>query len=121
MRDHTKLTAFKLTHEFAVNIYKLTMNFSKEKVYGLCSQMRRTAVSISSNIVEGYASVSQSKYVRFLEIAFDSLLELHYQSTMTVRLDYAKEPDAKEFEIKFIEIVKVPGVLIRCFHTPKSL
>jgi len=79
MRDHKKLRAFELADEIALLIYKVTKDFPKEEIYGLTSQMRRAAVSVPSNIVEGCARESQTEYLRFLEIAFASLRELHYQ------------------------------------------
>jgi four helix bundle protein len=53
MRDHTKLKAFELADEVAVLAYRATAGFPKEELYGLTSQMRRAAVSVPSNIVEG--------------------------------------------------------------------
>ncbi|MDY7038988.1 MAG: four helix bundle protein [Thermodesulfobacteriota bacterium] len=73
MRDHTKLRAFELADEVALLIYRATMEFPKEGTYGLTSQMRRAAVSVPSNIVEGCARDSQTEYLRFLEITFGSL------------------------------------------------
>ncbi|MBW1727384.1 MAG: four helix bundle protein [Deltaproteobacteria bacterium] len=55
MRDHTKLRAFELADEVVVLVYQVTARFPKEELYGLTSQMRRAAVSIPSNIVEGCA------------------------------------------------------------------
>lgn len=113
MRDHTKLTAFKLADELAVYTYKFTANFPKEEIYGLSSQMRRAAVSVSSNIVEGCARESQADYLRFLVMAFGSLRELHYQFTLAVKMGFIKESEINEIEIKFIETEKVLGALIR--------
>jgi four helix bundle protein len=73
MRDHTKLRAFELADEVVLLIYPATKEFPKEEMYGLTSQMRRAAVSVPSNIVEGCARESQAEYLRFLEIAFGSL------------------------------------------------
>ena len=81
MRDHTKLRAFELADEVAVMIYRATRSFPKEEIYGLVSQMRRAAVSVPSNIVEGCARESQSEYLRFLEIAFGSIRE--FQSSVS--------------------------------------
>ncbi len=58
MRDHTKLRAFELADELAMMIYKITKVFPKEEIYGLTSQMRKAAVSVPANIVEGCARES---------------------------------------------------------------
>lgn len=55
MRDHGKLRAFELADELVVQIYQLTQQFPKDEIYGLTSQMRRAAVSVPSNIMEGCA------------------------------------------------------------------
>jgi four helix bundle protein len=91
MRDHSKLRAFELADEVAILIYHVTRTFPKDEMFGLCSQMRRAAVSVPSNIVEGCARESQIEYNRFLEIAFGSLRELHYQFGLSIRLGYINE------------------------------
>ena len=63
MRDHTKLRAFELADEVAVLVYRVTSGFPREELYGLTSQMRRAAVSVPSNIVEGCARNSQADYL----------------------------------------------------------
>jgi four helix bundle protein len=62
MRDYTKLRAFELADEVAVLVYRVTSRFPREELYGLTSQMRRAAVSVPSNIVEGCARDSQADY-----------------------------------------------------------
>jgi four helix bundle protein len=113
MRDHTKLRAFELADEVAVMIYRATRGFPKEEIYGLISQMRRAAVSVPSNIVEGCARESQVEYLRFLEIAFGSLRELHYQFGLAMRLGYTVEQGVSECDAKMMETEKVLGALIR--------
>jgi four helix bundle protein len=112
MRDHTKLRAFELADEIAVSIYRITSRFPKEEIYGLTSQMRRAAVSVPSNIVEGSARDSQAEYLRFLEIAFGSLRELHYQLELARRLEYTKEPGISETKTTVMEAEKVLNALI---------
>jgi four helix bundle protein len=113
MRDHTKLRAFELADNVATLIYRVTRGFPKEEIYGLTSQMRRAAVSVPSNIVEGCARESQGEYLRFLEIAFGSLRELHYQFDLARRLGYADHSDVPECDSTMIEAEKVLGALIR--------
>ena len=113
MRDHTKLRAFELADEIAVLIYKVTKGFPKDEIYGLTSQMRRSAVSVPSNILEGCARESQLEYLRYLEITFGSLRELHYQFTLVSRLGYVEESKINKLEQKIIETEKVLCALIR--------
>ena len=113
MRDHTKLRAFELADDVALKIYKITGIFPKEEMYGLTSQMRRAAVSVPSNIVEGCARESQTEYSRFLEIAYGFLKELHYQFDLSKRLGFFKEINISECELIIIETEKVLGSLLR--------
>ncbi len=77
MRDHTKLGAFELADQLALQIYWNTASFTKEEMYGLTSRIRRAAVSVASNIVEDSARFSED--IRFLDIAYGSARELEYQ------------------------------------------
>ncbi|MDD4059951.1 MAG: four helix bundle protein [Kiritimatiellae bacterium] len=113
MREHTKLRAFELADEIAMEIYRETRRFPKEESYGLTSQMRRAAVSIPSNIVEGCARESQAEYLRFLEIAFGSLRELSYQCSLARRLDYFERETSAVLLSKIAEAEKVLGALLR--------
>ena len=119
MRDHRKLTAFVIADDLAFTTYKLTSSFPKDEIYGLTSQMRRAAVSVPSNIVEGCSRGSQLEYLRFLEIAYGSLKELHYQFSLAGRLGYIKELAIHENELKYLEAEKVLAALIRAIKNPK--
>ena len=119
MRDHSKLRAFELADEVAISVYKLTKEFPKEEMYGLISQMRRAAVSVPSNIVEGCTRESQTEFIRFLEIAFGSLRELHYQYNLAMKLGYTLIESHTEFDLKLIETEKVLGALIRKLRNTK--
>ncbi len=79
--------------------------------------MRRAAVSIPSNIVEGCARDSQADYLRFLYVAFGSLRELHYQLDLSKRLGFLKEEDSALIEPKIVETEKVLNGLIRALRT----
>lgn len=120
MRDHRKLIAFKLVDELVVEVYRHTSGFPKEEAYGLVSQMRRAAVSVPSNIVEGCARDTDVEYVRFLDIAFGSLKEVHYQFGLSLRLGYLEDANATYLEPKFDECEKVLASLIRSLRASIS-
>jgi four helix bundle protein len=113
MRDHTKLRALELADELAILVYRVTAGFPREELFGLTSQMRRAAVSVPSNIVEGCARDSEADYLRFLNIAFGSLRELHYQLNLSKRLDFLCFRDSTLIEPNVVEAEKVLNGLIR--------
>ncbi len=107
MRDHTKLRAFELTDEVVMLVYRTTVGFPKEELFRLTSQIRRAAVSIPSNIVEGCARDSEADYLTFLNIVFGSLRELYYQLNLSKRLGFLRNEDSSLLEPKVVETEKV--------------
>jgi len=97
-------------------VYRVTAGFPREELYGLISQMRRAAVSVPSNIVEGCARDSQADYLRFFYIAFGSLRELHYQLSLANRLGFLRNEDSSLLEPKIVETEKVLNGLIRALR-----
>ena len=116
MRDHTQLRAFELADEVAMSVYRATAGFPKEELFGLTSQIRRAAVSVPSNIVEGCARDSEAEYLRFLNIAFGSLRELHYQLNLSKRLRFLRNEDSSLLETKVVETEKVLNGFIRALR-----
>ncbi len=91
MRDRHKLRAFELADQLALLVYEHTRDFPRSEQFGLTSQMRRAAVSVPSNIVEGCGRESLADYIRFLDIAYGSVRELEYQLSLTHRLGFLKD------------------------------
>ena len=113
MRDHTRLRAFDLADALAIGLYRATSGFPREEQFGLTSQMRRCAVSVASNIVEGCARHTQSDYLRFLDISYDSVRELEYQISLATRLGFMPQSFSDEVAGQAAETAKVINGLIR--------
>ncbi len=85
MFNFEKLDVWQEAIQFADLVYELTGNFPDEERFGLTNQMRRAAVSVSSNIAEGSSRVSRTDFGRFVEIATGSLFEVVSQSSIALR------------------------------------
>ena len=88
IKNFRELDVWKLAMEIIVDIYEYTKTFPKEEIYGLVSQMRRSAVSIASNIAEGFNRYHNKEYRQFLYIALGSCAELETQIEVSVPLGY---------------------------------
>ena len=117
MHNHKKLRAFELADEVVFLIYQATRSFPKEEIYGLTAQIRRAAVSVTSNIVEGCARETQNEYVRFLEIAYSSLREASYQLDLAHRLNYLTGKVFLDCNLKLDETENVLCSLIKSMRS----
>jgi four helix bundle protein len=87
-RDYKKIRAWQLANDLALAVYKTTSEFPKTEVFGLTSQMRRAAVSVPANIVEGSARKHTNEYLQFLHTAMGSLAELGFYIEFSRKTDY---------------------------------
>jgi len=94
LKSYRELLVWQKAIELTVLVYRLTEVFPKREVYGLAAQLRRAAVSIPSNIAEGYGRGSRKEYLQFLSIAQGSLKELETQIILAQRLTYSTQSQA---------------------------
>lgn len=106
MRDYTKYQVWVDSVEFSVSIYKMTKGFPGDEKFGLISQMRRSSVSIASNVAEGASRSSEKEFSRFIEIAIGSSFELKTQLIISKKLKYIQEENFSTLLIKVDEISK---------------
>src|SRR5689334_12235813 len=88
MSDFKKLRVWQQTHEITLEVYQQTHSFPRAELYGLVAQIRRSCVSIGSNIAEGCGRAGETEKARFLTIALGSLSELEYQVLISHDLGY---------------------------------
>ena len=117
MRDHKQLRAFELADELALLVYRASAEFPRQEQFGLTSQLRRSAVSTASNIVEGCARQSKADYIRFLDIAHGSACEVEYQISLARRLGYLDEQASSQLQQAATETAKILNGLIRSLRT----
>lgn len=107
MKGHHNLEVWKRAIKFVTEIYKMTDNFPNNEIYGLSQQMRRSAVSIPSNIAEGAGRNSTREFLQFLSIAQGSLSELETQLIIGNNLGYIRN-----VEITLKELDEISKMLI---------
>ncbi len=88
VRTYRDLVVWQKGMDIVTKIYDLTRDFPASEIYGLTSQIRRCAVSVPSNMAEGYGRRSTQEYIRFLQIASGSLFELQTQLQISINLNY---------------------------------
>ena len=113
IKSYKDLNIWKRSIVVVEDIYKITKNFPKEEIYGLTSQLRRSAVSIPSNIAEGFARFSNKEYKQFLFISLGSCAELSTQIIIALRLGYLKNKETDQLLNEIDEISKMTMSLIK--------
>ena len=96
--NYKKMDLWKVSRANNLKVYGLTNKFPKEELYGLTSQLRRSIVSVSSNIAEGSGYESDSQFLRFLNISMGSLCEAEAQIYLAFDLKYINNDDLNESE-----------------------
>ena len=98
VRRFRSIKAWQRADDLVADVYRVTPMFPKAEQYGLTSQMRRAAVSVAANIVEGSSRRSHREYLQFLSIAKGSLSELSYYIHLSGRLGYLPTPEVHRLD-----------------------
>ncbi|MEH2385198.1 MAG: four helix bundle protein [Nostoc sp.] len=103
--------------QLSINCYKLTELFPKSEIYGMTSQIRRSSVSVASNIAEGYGRNGKQEYIHFLHIALGSLRELDTQLIIFASVELA---DKHLFDSVLKEVEEMQSILVSSINKLKS-
>ncbi len=105
--NHKNLIVWQKSMDLVVLIYRLTDSFPKEEIYGLTQQMRRSAISIPSNLAEGRRRLTKPEFTHFCRIAFGSASELETQLEIAERLGYGKIESRQSCQSLLDEVLKM--------------
>lgn len=103
-RDHRKLHVFQLADSLLLGVYRATTGFPADERYGLRGQLRRSALSVASNIVEGSARRTTREYVNFLNQANGSAAETRYLLSVAHRLEFLRNQDFLPLAEQYSEV-----------------
>jgi len=113
IHSYRDLIVWQKSIELVLEVYFLTEKFPKEEIYGLVSQMRRSAISIPSNIAEGRFRGTKKDFMQFLRVAYGSGAELETQIEISKRLPETKKINYSKAENLLAEIMKMLNTMIR--------
>ena len=119
-RDHRKLQVFQLARELALAVYKATSNFPAEERFGLQSQLRRGAVSVAANIVEGCARRTSGEYIHFLNVALGSAAEVDFLVELARDLEFLGEKESAKLMEGTGHLVPALKGLIRVLESDEA-
>jgi len=119
-KNYENLEVWQKAITFALLVYRLTKSFPREELYGLTSQLRRSAISISSNIAEGAGRNSRKEFLRFVLIGLGSLNEAESQIHVSYQLGYVKENEFQEMMQRVGELGNLLGGLRNYLNKPHS-
>ena len=97
-KGYHRLIVWQKAHEFVMLIYVKTREFPQAELYGLTSQLRRAAVSVAANIIEGHAKTSKKEFLRYLGISKGSLAECEYYLELATQLRFLNKEDYELLE-----------------------
>ena len=119
MKSYRDLLVWQKAMGLVTKIYLISKVIPKEELYGLISQIRKSAVSVPSNIAEGYGRHSTNDYIRFLQIASGSLYEMQTQLEICLNLEYISKQDFSRINEQSREIERMLSSLIRKINNKK--
>ena len=121
IRNYKDLIVWQKAYQLCLDVYKVTKVFPKEERYGLISQIRRSSVSVPSNIAEGHGRKSKAEYIQFLYIANGSLCELETQILLADDLNFTKDDSLRKVQKNIGNVERLLKGLINSLKKPRPL
>ncbi len=113
MKDFRQLKVWERSHQLALTVYKATKEFPKEELYGLTSQIRRSSMSIPTNIAEGCGRFTDPDFARFVQIAMGSASETEYQLILARDLEFLPNDSYEKLQNDVEEVKRMLASLLK--------
>jgi len=117
---YQKLKLYPVLMTLVKDVYQISSSFPSQEKYGLTAQIRRASVSVLSNLVEGTSRTSYKEKIRFIEICYGSILEVHVQLSIAHELDYITFENIKKMHSLITDSCKMMSGLKRSFETKRA-
>ncbi|MEI6296752.1 MAG: four helix bundle protein [bacterium] len=118
IKSFTDLNTWKEGHSLALSVYEITKSFPKEEIFSLTNQMRRCAVSITSNIAEGFSRRSKKEKIQFYSISLGSITELQNQLIISKDIKYLMQ---EKFTTMFDQATKTQRMIYGLIKSAKDV
>jgi four helix bundle protein len=116
LKNFKELKVWQKAYQLCLEIYRVTRNFPKEEIYGLTSQIRRAAVSVPSNVAEGYGRKTTGEYIQALYVAYGSNCELETQVLLSGDLGFVRREDLLRLQQEIGDVERMLKGLIKSLH-----
>jgi len=116
LKNFKELNVWQKAYQLCLEIYRVTRKFPKEEIYGLTSQIRRSAVSIPSNIAEGYGRKTTGEYIQALYVAYGSNCELETQILLSGDLGFVGKEDLSRLQKEIGDVERMLKGLIKSLY-----
>ena len=120
VRDFKRLQVWDKSHRLTLDVYRATNNFPQSELYGLTSQIRRSAASVPANIAEGCGRNTEAEFARFLHIAMGSASELEYHLLLSRDLGYLNTETHNKLSAQTTEVKRMLTGLINRLRADKG-
>ena len=112
MRDFRQIRVWVKAHKLTLEIYRVTVHFPREELYGITSQLRRASASIAANIAEGFGRGGNAELARFLQMSVGSAYEVEYHALLAKDLHLVDPPVHESLQNQIVDVKRMLAALL---------
>ncbi len=113
MKDFRDLSVWRKAHQLTLAIYRAMAGFPRQEIYGLTSQVRRSAASVCANLAEGCGRGGNAEFARFVQVAMGSASETEYHLLLAHDLGHLDDAAHRALDAHVVEVIRMLAALLR--------